>query len=284
MNAQQITGRLLQSLSADKNALIDGYLLAFGVTKIGKYELPPVFKSIYEPEWEAFIENFHLKLHEKSAAKEHLYRILEFVRYMQASGLNPFAKPVKHPRETKLSSSTKFKSLAVYEQIVESSLRDINTEVVDLLRKTQLSVLFKPSKQTFDILFKDGTYMLVINQILVPAKKNASLDGVLTNLQSLVYNGSSVPIQLREQKQTLPKESRLKPKVLNDKAETLVKNSSMFGWYPLRKTKSFMASLVRAKEDRLVFKAIVYLELDVNLGASTKNTLLKLWKKITKPT
>lgn len=283
MNAQHVTGRLLQSLSADKNALIDGYLLAFGVTRVGKYnEMPSVFKPTYEPEWEAFNKSFHLKTHGTSVAKDHLYRILEFVRYMQAIGFNPFATTVKHPRETKLSSTTKFKSSVVYEKIVESNLSDIAETISDLMRKNQLSVAFSVKSTNIEVLAKEGVYSLICSYVLVPKKKNESLDGVLTKLQGSLYNDSSAPIALRERKQRLPDESRLKPKVLNRKASALIKDASFFGWYPLRKTKNFNAFLMRAQNDCLVFKVLVHVELDVNLGAGTKNTLFKLWKTVSK--
>lgn len=285
MNAQQITGRILQSLSADKNALIEDYLTAFGVTKIGDFSLmPPVFKSIYEPEWQAFNEMFNMTLHNATKEREHLYRILEFVRYMQAIGMNPFAKALKHPRETKLSSSTKFKPLAVYEKIVESGLKRIADEINELMRKNQLNSAFRVEKQTSEILFKDKQYSLVAGYVLVPARKNDNLDALLTKLQGVLYNGSSAPIQLREQLQRLPPDSRLKPKVLNQKSDVCLKGSSYAGWYPLRRTKIFNASLIRAKDNKLVLKVLVYLELDVNLGTSTKNTLYKLWKNVSKQT
>jgi hypothetical protein len=283
MNAQQITGRMLQSLSADKNALIGNYLMAFAVTKVGDYkEIPSVFKALYQPEWDAFNTNFKLKLHKGTAGREHLYRILEFVRYMQAAGLNPFAKTLKHPRETKLASSKTFKPVAVYEKLIESNLRRVADEINELMRKNQLNAVFKVSKSASQILFKDNQYSLVAAYVLVPSRKNDNVDGLLTKLQNVLYTGSSVPVQLRERKQVLPPESRAKPKVLNDKAENLLKGSAYFNWYPIRRTQSFNASLMRARDGKLVFKVVVYLELDINLGTSTKNTLFKLWKNVSK--
>lgn len=283
MNAQQITGRMLQSLSADKNALIGDYLIAFGVTKVGDYtKMPPVFKSIYEPEWKAFNDSFKMTLHNATRERTHLYHILEFVRYMQASGLNPFAKAVKHPRETKLSSTTRFKPVAVYEKIVESGLQKISEEITELMRKNQLSVMFKVEKSTSQILWKDSVYSLVVSYALVPARKNDNLDALLAQLQGTLYGSSKVPVQLQERKQVLPPESKAKPKVLNDKADILMKGTQYSNWYPIRRTNSFNASLMRARDGKLVFKVLVYLELDVNLGASTKNILFKLWKNISK--
>lgn len=281
MNAQQITGRMLQSLSASKNPLIDDYLLAFGVTKIGTYTMPPVFKALYEPEWDAFNKHFKLTLHKASAAKQHLYRILEFVRYMQSIGMNPFAKALKHPREAKISSSVKFKPAAVYEKIVENNLSLLVAEIAELMRKNQLDSQFKAEKMHTDVLAKDGTFLIYTSLILTPRKKE-KLDSLLTKLQGMLYNGSNVPIQLQEQKQVLPKDSRIKPKILNQKADVLAKEKSFFGWYPVRRTQSFHASLVRARDDKLVFKVLLYIELDVNLGSTAKNTLFKLWKNLSK--
>jgi hypothetical protein len=283
MNAQNVTGRMLQSLSADKNALIDDYLLAFGVTKIGDYkQMPPVFKSVYEPEWEAFNRSFNMTLHNATKARTHLYHILEFVRYMQSAALNPFAKSLRHPREAKMSSSARFKPVAVYEKLIESGLKEISNEIDELMRKNQLNVQLKIQKSKSEILYREGQYSLVVAHVLVPSRKGANIDEVLSRLQGTLYGGSSVPVQLRERKQVLPPESRAKPKVLNDKAELLLKGSQYFDWYPIRRTKSLNASLVRARDGKLVFKVLVYLELDVNLGSSTKNTLFKLWKNISK--
>lgn len=282
MNAQQVTGRLLQSLSADKGVLIESYLLAFGVTKVGLYDLPSVFKPIYKLEWDAFNKAFHMDV-KGGPAKKHLYRILEFVRYMQAIGFNPFAKALKHPRQAKISSSARFKSITVYEKLIETSFSAHVQSIQELLRKYQLNVVLKSKKTVSQVLHTDGTYRIVFSQVLVPARKNAVLDAVLNTMQGTLYNDSSVPSQLRERKQPLPKESRLKPKVLNLKADALIKDRSFLGWYPLRRTQSVNASVVRAKDDCLVLKVVIHLdELDVDLGASAKATLAKLWKNVSK--
>lgn len=282
MNAQQITGRLLQSLSADKSVLIDSYLLAFGVTKVGLYTLPSVFKPIYDLEWNAFNKAFQMDV-KGGPAKKHLYRILEFVRYMQAIGFNPFAKTLKHPRQTKLSSSARFKSIMVYEKLIETSFSAHVDTIKEMLRKYQLSVVLKSKKTVSQIIHGDGTYRIVVSQVLVPARKNAVLDAVITGMQGTLYNDSSAPTPLRERKQPLPKESRLKPKVLNLKADALIKDRSFLGWYPLRRTSSFNASIVRAKDDCLVLKIVIHLDdLDIDLGVSAKATLSKLWKNVSK--
>lgn len=288
MNAQAVTGRMLESLSANKNALIEDYLLAFGVTKYDNDSLPPVFKSSVTPQWEVFNRNLELRLPPKAGKKKAcLYRILEFVRYMQEVGINPFSKTFKHPRQTKLSSTLKFKSSQVYEKIVSSSFDEIVTSVDELLRKNHLNYDFKVEQTDSEIILEpdypvSGAYSLICGFVLVPRRKKESIENILTKLQKVLYNGSRIPEPLLERKQVLPKGSRAKPKVLNDKAKVLLNTRSFQGWFPIRRTENFHAYLIRARDDRLVFKILVRLEIDISLGKSTKNVLYKLWTQASK--
>jgi hypothetical protein len=278
MDAQAITGRMLTSLSADKHTMIRHYLLAFGITNAGSDKLPPVFKEKHQPEWEAFTREFELSVPRATKEKIALYRVLEFVRYMKHMGINPFQGAFKHPAEAKIASKG-VDPVKVYEKLLESSMFDVARSISRLAHKTHLLLQMKIAKSVSDVKAKNGQYVLTTAFILKPQRKDDTLDGVLTNMRGLLYNDSKVPVQLTERKQALPKTSRAKPKIQNSKAEVLLRSESFMGWYPLSKNDHFVAYLIRAREDLLVFKVKVALDVDVNLGSSTKQTIMRLWTK-----
>ena len=119
---------------------------------------------------------------------------------------------------------------------------------------------------------------LTTSLVLVP-RRSDSTDAILNNLRGLLYSDSNVPMQLREQRQTLAKESRVKAKVLNQKADILIKSASFLGWLPLIKQRGYAMHLVRARDGQLVLKIQVAVTLDANFGASAKQLILRLWAK-----
>lgn len=278
MNTQSITGRMLQSLSSDSKALIESYLLAFGVTNRKSDKLPPVFKDKYLPEWQAFTREFALALPNPTVEKKALYRILEFVRYMKHMGTNPFAKAFKHPRAAKIATQG-LNPKAVYEKLLETQLADSANAITTVLNNNQLLLLFKIVKSKSEVVLKGNDCLMTTSFVLSPKRPTERTDALLTNLRGLLYNDSKVPMQLLERKQKLPPTSKAKPKVQNLKADVLMQASSFLGWLSLLKQSNFSAHLIRAKNDQLVLKIQVELSLDVNFGASTKQLLLRLWAK-----
>lgn len=278
MNTQSIAGRRLESLSSDSEALIEAYLKAFGVTNPNSDKLPSVFKDKYLPEWQAFTREFGLKLPNPTPGKIALYRMLEFVRYMKHAGLNPFARAFQHPRAANIAAKG-LKPQTVYEKLLEFQLLDSAKEIATLLKNNQLLLQFKIAKSRTEVSVKPESCMITSSFVLTPKRSTERTDALLTNLRGLLYTENKVPMQLLERTQKLAPNSRVKPKVQNDKADTLIASTSFLGWLPLLKRSTFSAHLIRARNDQLVLKIRVLVFPDANFGSSTKQLLTRLWAK-----
>lgn len=267
-------------MSAAKDALVAEYLKAFGAIDL-KNTLPPVFNPKYEAQWEVFTESFKLRSG-LTAESRRLYTILEFMRYMKAARLKPLRTPVKHPSSTRITESP-FMPNTAYEQLAETDLRSVWADIDALLRKNRLNTELKTVKTKSDITASKGKPPVLDTLYVLAPPKGSTLDAAIQRLEGTLFDRRQIPSQLKIQVKKLSAATKARPKVLNRSVNELIKSGTV-GWYPIRQTPDFSALLMRAKDDRLVLKIRVNLNLDIEFGDKARLVLNKLWKYVSNPT
>ncbi len=269
MDAQTITARMLRSISASKPGSMRALLLAFGVTNPTKLSMPPVFDTKYATEWDAFVSSnsFSAPNHELRL----LYTILEFIRYMRYSRVNPFFRKVNDP-ETRgpLNLNT------VYKRLARERLDDYLSAIVTGLRKYNL-FMWLQRQQSIDYIDLVGDSLSITTYTLLePKRKNDSLDNILLKLQGLLYTGK-LPMQLGER---LKKGSHKSS--LPDFNSAATKRASNFGWLLLASDKKYKLAIRRVSGSKLLLRIQTTVPNEIDLGnkTETKKLVANMWKAL----
>lgn len=278
MLSRTVTSRLLKQARSSSGDLVKKYLQAFGVVDItgsGAYQLPPAFDSQYTPEWEAFLKSAHPsgKIED---GESYLYLILSFVRYCRLIKVDPFSGTFSFKDPTTRSPQLNISNIK--KRIEQNSINLLFKAIHNYLNRFYIGQYLKQSaKRCAIVKASNGIVKIVSTYALVPRKQLDFLDDVLGNLNGVLYQ-KTLPVQLQSKTKLVGKTRTVE---LLPKYEQIPLNTSLIGWLPLIRSPAFEISVMRAKNDRLVFKVIVAIgNMKNDHIASTAKDKKAIWEKL----
>lgn len=273
IDAQQITTRMLRaaqqyrSVSAngtpgkpmERSKLVHKYLVAFGITGLpGPKDsgYPPVFRPKHALEWSAYIGETHSGSLGGITEDAYLRTLLDFLRYMQHMGLNPFIRAIEPP--TAARTAAKFSIIGTNTALLAATLRQTASEILALVRKTHLLTSMSPvGKAATEVRKLNGVPTLCCSFNLRPRRRKQSLDEVLSTFQGFLYRSAEAPQALLPQwvSQVPGSKSRPKSKLLSVKQ--LSARTTTIGSLILAKRPDFQVVVQRSRDDTLVLSMLL---------------------------
>lgn len=253
------------------SSYLNKILSTFGIP-LNKPTFPTVFQEKYQQEWEAFTRSFKPV---PSTPREIVVLLLEFLKYTNYMGVNPFKSSVKDP-----ISQKKFNTRLAEKTIVFSDLETIYNGVQTSLRKLNL-FSYLVIKQSKDWVHQTGTsYEVATMFVLRPKRPEESMDSVLQKLSGFLYEGQ-LPAQLQDVVKLNYKKSS---SALPNASEFLRRapGNLKIGWLPLEKSSLYSLQCKRVKDGILLLLKFTF-NPGVRLPSSNATKLITTaWKSFRK--
>jgi len=297
IDAQQITTRMLRSAQQYRSVsttgapgkplaraqLVHKYLVAFGITSMpGPKDngYPPVFRPKHALEWAAYISETHSGSINGITEDEYLRTLLDFLRYMQHMGINPFVRSLVPP--TAARTAAKFSIQGTYSALLAATLKETASEILTIVRKTHLLTSMSPvGRAATEVRKLNGITALCCSFNLRPRRRKQELSAVLSTFQGFLYRGAEPPAALLPQwvGQAPGSKSRPKSKLLSVKQ--LMARTTTIGSLILAKRPNFQIVVQRSRDDTLVLTMLLPLASSdiTHFGHKMRQIVRTLWSE-----
>lgn len=235
--------------------MITKYLKMLGMKAVE--QLPAAFKPTYSEEWDTF--RLHFKNPSKDPLRAAFYLCLEFIRYMKAIKINPFARVVSDP-----ITHLTFLPARAYELVFTEFLQGFGDHVTEQFRRLRFTG-FKVINNAFSYEVSKNFYTLRYTVIIAHTSKQ--LTTVLNEQRGLLFS-RELPVQLKNSRGL-------------DAATALIHVSNELGWLKLKST-PISVYVARARNDLLVVRFTHQIPEEISFGTplETRAHITKMWKKV----